>query len=66
MSSGEFGGGSNDTAVDPVTDEALPTPSAEPLSEPLDHNFIQDDGQSDATVQPLPVRLRLKPPPERL
>jgi hypothetical protein len=42
-----------DTAVDPVTDEALPTPSAELLSGAPDHNFVRADGQSHVAAKPI-------------
>lgn len=64
-SSGEFSGGSSDTAVDPITNENLPTPCAEPLSEHLDHNFGRANKQTDAIVKPIRIRLRVNAPPQR-
>ena len=50
MSVGEFSGYSSDTAINPVIDEALPTPIAEPFSGVLDHNLVRADGQSHVAV----------------
>ena len=38
ISVGEFSGHSSDTAVDPVFDEAVPTPTTKPPSDALDHD----------------------------
>jgi hypothetical protein len=65
ISMGEFSGCSSDTAVDPVTDEALPTPSTELLSGAPDHSFVRADGQSHVTTKPIRIRLRVNPPPKR-
>jgi hypothetical protein len=62
---GEFSGCSSDTAVDPVTDEALPTPSAELLSGAPDHNFVRADGQSHVIIKLIRIRLRVNLPPKR-
>jgi hypothetical protein len=48
---GEFSGCSSDTAVDPVTDEALPTPSTELLLGAPDYNFVRADEQSHVTTK---------------
>jgi hypothetical protein len=43
---GDFSGSGSDTDVNPIIDEALPTPITEPLSVALDHNPVRADGQS--------------------
>jgi hypothetical protein len=63
MSIAEFSGDSSDTAVDPVSDEAIPAPTAQPPSGALDHDVIQAEGQSHAAVKPIRIRLRVNPPP---
>jgi hypothetical protein len=65
MSIGEFSGHSSDTAVDPVSDEAIPAPTAKPPSGALDHDAVRADGQSHAAVKPIRIRLRVNPPPKR-
>lgn len=62
---GEFSDCSSGTAVDPVSDEPLLTPSAELLSGALDPNTAEADGQSHVAAKPIRIRLRLKPPSER-
>jgi hypothetical protein len=65
MSVGEFSGSSSDTAINPVVDEALPTPIAEPLSVVLDHNPVRADGQPHMAVELISIRLRVNPPRKR-
>jgi hypothetical protein len=64
MSIAEFSGDSSDTAVDPVSDEAILTPTAQPPSGTLDHDVIRPEGQSHAAVKPVRIRLRVNPPPK--
>jgi hypothetical protein len=59
---GEFSGCSSDTAVKPVTDEALPTPGVELLSAVPDPHIVRADRQSRAATKPTRIRLRLNPP----
>ena len=59
---GEFSGCSSDTAVDPLSDEALSTPTTEPLSGGLDHDVVRADGQSNTIGKPVRIRLRVSPP----
>ena len=61
---GEFSGHSSDTAVDPVIDEAIPTPATKTPWDALDHGVVQAEGQSHA-VKPIRIRLPVKPPPTR-
>jgi hypothetical protein len=66
MSVGEFSGRSSDTAVDPVFDEAVPTPTAKPPSDALDYGVVRAARQSHAVVKPpIRIRLRVNPPPKR-
>jgi len=65
MSIAEFSGDSSDTAFDPVSDEAIPAPTAQPPSGALDHDVIRAGGQSHAAVKPIRIRLRVNPPPKR-
>lgn len=55
-SAGRFGGCGGDTAVDPVLDEPLLTPSAELLSGALDRNTTGAGGQSHAAAKPIRIR----------
>ena len=67
MSVGEFSGHSSDTAVDPVSDEAIPAPTAQLPSGAPDHDVVRAaDGQPHAAdVKPIRIRLRVNPPPKR-
>jgi hypothetical protein len=49
-------------AVDPVSDEAIPAPTAKPPSGALDRDVIRAEGQSHATFKPIRIRLRAYPP----
>jgi len=65
VSVGEFSGHSSDTAVDPVADEASPTPTAKSPSSALDHDVVRAERRSYAAVRPIRIRLRVNPPPKR-
>jgi hypothetical protein len=62
----EFSGHGSDTAVDSVTDEASPTPTAKSPSSALDHDVVPAEGQSYPAVKPIRIRLRVNPPRKRL
>jgi hypothetical protein len=62
MSVGEFSGCSSDTTIDPLGDEGLSMPTAEPLSGALDHDVVRVDGQCHVTVKAIRIRLRVNPP----